>query len=288
MATRNGHSLQRSFLQRRAPEFARPACRPATTLRRVSSVEAIDPSAAAAYYQLSVPLSGSIRAEHAWLLLSGGRSRHGLRQCKRLGDFPRAFADESACEIFFEKRGWNLEEVEYLFATRCAAQLITCAVRFTGLPSASFGDISSGIDRSAGTTGQRIEALAVLKRSCGSCPQSASAHDRLARLHYQAGNLETAANILVLGIRGDSKNFLPLIRKAVIEQKLGRPDDSLHQSSELCNLPTASARLITILGGRLALFRETAGGRELFPGVSSRRFGEPTALCVGRRAFLAR
>src|SRR5229473_1816766 len=86
----------------------------------LASVEANDPLAAAAYYQLSSASPDCLGAEHAWLYCRAVE-QHRLENPNDLQIFCRAFADESAVRDFFEKRGWNLEEVEYQFARRCAA-----------------------------------------------------------------------------------------------------------------------------------------------------------------------
>ncbi|HEV2948429.1 MAG TPA: tetratricopeptide repeat protein [Gemmataceae bacterium] len=246
----------------------------------LASVEATDPLAAAAYYQFSDASPESLRAEHAWLYCRA-LERHGLENANDLEIFRRAFVDESTIRDFFEKRGWNLEEVEYLFARRCAAATSSdgLAVLSDSLRLRLEAFLLARSERLE-QSGQSAEALAAVETLLRLMPQSASAHDRLARLHFQAGNLETAANILAAWHSCDSKSFLPLIRKAVIEQKLGRPDDCLQSIDRALQLTSGSLRgSIAILGGRLALMSgKLPAALELLEACLCEDSGEPTAL----------
>jgi tetratricopeptide (TPR) repeat protein len=86
----------------------------------LASVEATDAEAAAAYHRLAIISPESLRPEHAWLYCKAVE-QHGIENPHDLEICHRAFADESAMRQFFEKRGWDLEEVEYVFMARCAA-----------------------------------------------------------------------------------------------------------------------------------------------------------------------
>jgi tetratricopeptide (TPR) repeat protein len=246
----------------------------------LASVDASDPNAAAAYYHLWATCPDDLRAEHAWLYCRGVE-QHSLENPNDLVIFRRAFADESAIRDFFEKRDWSLEEVKYLFATRCAT--VTSSNAADVLPG-SLGVRLEGFllarSERLEQSGHRAEALAAAETLVRLRPQSVSAHDRLAHLHYQAGNLEAAANIVAAWHQLDSKNFLPLVRKAVIEQKLGRHDECLHSIDQALQLTNGRQRgSIGILGGRLALLSgRLQEARELFEECLREEPREPTAL----------
>src|SRR5262249_11000299 len=87
----------------------------------LASVNATDPEAAAAYHQLATMFPESLRHEHAWLYCRAVQ-QHRLENPGDLEICRRAFEDESAIRGFFEKRHWDLDEVEFLFMARCAAK----------------------------------------------------------------------------------------------------------------------------------------------------------------------
>jgi tetratricopeptide (TPR) repeat protein len=265
----------------------------------LASVNATDSLAGAAYYNLWATRQDALRVEHAWLYCRAVE-QHRLENTNDLEIFRRAFADDSVVRVFYAERGWNLEEAEFLFMTRCASAEKTSLEAAAILPDPLRQKAETFLlDRSERLeqANQGAEALACVDVLLRLAPQSWPAHDRLARLRYRAGDLNAASEILALWHVSHPDHYFPLIRKAVIDQQRGRPDDclqSIHQALEL-----TSGRLhgsIALLGGRLALLAgRLQSALELFL-VCLREFPEePTALwcsaavryLLGDRAGLA-
>jgi tetratricopeptide (TPR) repeat protein len=226
----------------------------------LASVDATDSEAAAAYHQLAVSSREALKPEHAWLYCRA-LQQHGLENPRDLEICRRAFADESAMHSFFEKRGWNLEEVEYLFMARCAT---------AGASADAVSALPDPLRKKAEPfllarcqrleqAGQAAEALAAAEVVLPLAPKSAPAYDLLARLNYQAGNLNRASDILAAWHECFPNDFCPLVRKAVVDQKLSQADASLDAVRKALELARSRARAeIAVLGGRLALLANRA------------------------------
>src|SRR5262249_8435229 len=102
--------------------------------------------------------------------------------------------------------------------------------------------------------GHKDAALASAEVLLALAPQHVEAHDRLARLYYQRGDLDRAAALLA-GWHGlEPSNDLPLVRRAVVEGQrrnaAGRTE-ALRRALDLTQGARRAA--IAILGARLAL-----------------------------------
>jgi tetratricopeptide (TPR) repeat protein len=226
----------------------------------LASVDATDAETAAAYHQLAITSPESLRPEHAWLYCRAVQ-QYGLENPKDLEICHRAFADESGMRAFFEKRSWDLEEVEYLFLARCTANADTTATALR-LPESLRAKMETFLlarCRRQEQAGQAEEALASAEVLVRLAPRCAAAYDLLARLHYQAGRLRRASDVLAQWHEHFPDDYWSLVRKAIIDQKRGQADDSLlaiRKSLERTGGPTRAE--IAVLGGRLALLSNRA------------------------------
>lgn len=222
----------------------------------LASIDAIDPSAAAAYYQLSASSPNAFRPDHARLYCRAVEQHH-IENSNDLKIFQRAFSDDTAIRNFFQNRGWDLEEVEYVFATRCAAAEKTPSGAANTLPDYLREKVESFLlarSERLEQAGRSAEALASVDILLRLMPESGPAYDRLARLRYRAGQLDTASQILATWHEHDLNNYLPLIRKAVVDQNRGRADECLKAVDQALQRSKGSLRgSIAALGGRLAL-----------------------------------
>jgi len=179
----------------------------------LASVEATDAEAAAAYHQLAVTFLQALRPEHAWLYCKAVE-QHGIENPKDLEICHRAFADESAMRQFFEKRGWDLEEVEYVFMARSVANGDSSEAAHR-LPDSLRPKAESFLlarCQRQEQAGQPAEALACAEVLVPLALRCAPAYDLLARLHYRAGNLRRASDILANWHEHFPDDFRPLER----------------------------------------------------------------------------
>jgi tetratricopeptide (TPR) repeat protein len=226
----------------------------------LASVDASDATAATAYHELAKLSPEAVKPEHSWLYVRAAQ-QHGIQNEGDLVLFQRAFFDEDATRAFYEKRGWDFEEVEYLFLTRWAsAPEDTNAMRSpdgTKLPDYLNRNLESFLlerSKRKEQAGLEVEALASVEVLLKLSPRSAAGHDRLACLNYRRGDLARAAQVLAAWHALSPEDHWPLLRLAIMEQKLGNSEASLkaiQQAMSLTNGPTRAA--IAFLGGRLAM-----------------------------------
>jgi tetratricopeptide (TPR) repeat protein len=243
------------FSEARAAGIAVPIADQIRLCDVLASVEATDAPAAAAYLDLSKTSPDDLRAEHAWLYCRAVEQHHFENQ-NDIEVFRRAFADERALRGFFEKHGWDLNEVEFIFMSRCATETPSGRVGIQ-LPDSLRQKAEYFLltrSEQMEQAGRTAEALDCLKKLLRLVPQSWPAQDRLARMHYRTGNLDAAFEILAARHNHDPNDSLLLIRKAVIDQQRGRIEDCLGSIRKALQLTSRRQRgSIALLGSRLAL-----------------------------------
>jgi tetratricopeptide (TPR) repeat protein len=220
----------------------------------LASVRATDPDAAGAYQHLSATYPDAVRPVHAWLYCRAVQ-QHGLAADNDLDLFSITFRETEAARAFFAEQGWDFDALELIFLERAA-------VRAPGRFPEAFGSSYSTrgeqllLDRSRQqeTTGHLSGAMASMEVLLKLAPDSAAAHDRLAALCFRKGDFQRSANLLSSLHALSSTDPRPLIRRAIVEQRLGQKDlhpATLAQALELC--PEHGRSAVAFLGARLAL-----------------------------------
>jgi tetratricopeptide (TPR) repeat protein len=237
----------------------------------LASVFAIDPESAAAYDHLAATHPEALRPEHAWIYCQAAHL-HGLKGKYDLPMFARTFQDAEHASQFYGQRGWDFEAVEFTYLERAAKAR---PGRFPEELGANYAERGTNrlLERSRRQEeeGNKDAALATAEVLLALAPQQVEAHDRLARLYYQRGDLDRAAALLAGWHRLEPSNPLPLVRRAVVEgQRRNNPGRSevLRQALDLTQGPARAA--IAILGARLALIVGPA-----VPDTSSPRPAQP-------------
>jgi tetratricopeptide (TPR) repeat protein len=220
----------------------------------LASVFAIDPESAAAYDHLAATHPESLRPEHAWIYCQAAH-QHGLKGQCDLAMFARTFRDAEHAAPFYGQRGWDFEAVEFTYLERAAKGRPGHFPEELGPDYAGRGT-SRLLERSRRQEeeGHKDAALATAEVLLALSPQDVEAHDRLARLFYQRGDLDRAAALLAGWHRLEPSNPVPLVRRAVVEGQRGKADNrttALRQALELSQGARRAA--IAILGARLAL-----------------------------------
>jgi hypothetical protein len=218
------------------------------------SVHAADPGAAAAYHHLAATFPDALRPEYAWLYCRAAQ-QHGLSDEHALELFARTFRTGTEARTFFEARQWDFEEMEFAYLERSAAQ------QPGAFPAALGPEYPAHGERMLRARSVRLEqaqqpeaALATAVVWLKLAPRSAPAHDRLAHLHYQRGDLDQTVAFLAGWQALEPANPWPLLRQSVIEQQRGdaaRCHAAIRQALDL--EPGRLRADIAFLGARLAL-----------------------------------
>ncbi|MFO0878318.1 MAG: tetratricopeptide repeat protein [Gemmataceae bacterium] len=219
-----------------------------------ASVQAADARAAQAYSRLQATHPDALKPIHAWLYARACATT-GFSGPHDLDLFARTFAQSGHAREFFDRMGWDFAEVEYTYLAR-SAQLAPGqfpAVLGQNYPAQaeSFLLRRSLDQEQAGNKGPARESVEVLLRLA---PSSLAAHDRLACLHYRAGNLDRSIQLLASWHRLAPGDHWPLVRHAMLEQERGNGDDRARIIQQAVGLTQGPLRAgIAVLGARLAL-----------------------------------
>jgi tetratricopeptide (TPR) repeat protein len=220
----------------------------------LASVFAIDPESAAAYDHLAATHPESLRPEHAWIYCQAAH-QNGLKGQCDLDIFARTFQDAEHAAQFYGQRGWDFEAVEFTYLERAAKGR---PGRFPEELGANYAD--AGTSRLLARShrqeeeGNKEAALATADVLLALAPQNLLAHDRVARLSYQRGDLDRAVALLTGWHTLEPSNHLPLVRQAIIEGQRGNAASRATALRQALDLTQGAQRAaIAILGARLAL-----------------------------------
>ena len=220
----------------------------------LASVFAIDPQAAAAYEHLAATAPEKVRSEHAWIY-SWAALQHGLSGSCDLVLFGLTVREAEAARPFYQHRSWDFEAVEYAYLDRSAQAR---PGQFPENLGPYYADRGTGLllNRAqrleeAGDLNGAVASLEVLLRLASN---HGAAHDRLARLCAQRGDVDRAIDLLTGWHNLEPANHLPLVRRAVLEQQRGNAagcSEALRLALERTAGLLRSG--IAFLGARLAL-----------------------------------
>jgi tetratricopeptide (TPR) repeat protein len=220
----------------------------------LASVQATDQAAAAAFAHLAATFPEAVQEPYPWLY-ARACSALGVSTPQDLDLFARAFRDAGAARDYFSRQGWDLEEVEYTYLQRSAAQAPGHFPEALGGEYPQRGEAflleRSRREEAAGRPESARAAAEVLLRLS---PGSVAAHDRLACLCYRGGEVEQAVTLLGDWHRLAPADHWPLVRQAIIEQERGNAErraEAIGRALGLTRGPLRSA--VAFLGARLAL-----------------------------------
>jgi tetratricopeptide (TPR) repeat protein len=232
----------------------------------MASVQAANPEAAMAFSHLACSFPDAVRPVYAWLYARAA-TVHGITGPHDLDLFARTFQDPSSARTFFEQQKWDLGEVEYAYLERCArlAPGQFPAVLGPEYPPRGEAFLLSRSQQQE-QAGHKEPAQASAEVLLKLAPESVTAHDRLACLHYRRGEMDRAIAMLEAWRKLRPADHWPLVRAAIIEQERGnafRREEAIDRALGLTRGPLRAA--IAFLGARLAL---ASGGRQ--PPVADR------------------
>ena len=193
-------------------------CRAADVL---AAVEATDPWAAGVYDDLAVHGPGQVSPQHAWLYCRAAQ-QHGVRGRKDLDLFASAFRPLLEARDFFQKHGWDFDEVECFYLIRWSeAHPASFPAELGEATPRRASELLLERSRRQEEAGQIDEALTTATALAALQPTSAAALDRWACLCYRQGDTDRAVAVLTDWQTRHPDDPRPHLRRAILEQQRG-------------------------------------------------------------------
>lgn len=218
------------------------------------SINACDPLAAQAYHYLMTSAPTLMRPEYAWLYCRADQL-HNVAGDQVLALYRLTFAHPEPARAFFAERGWNLDDIELMFLRRAAEKAPGCFPDVLGPDYRARGEqLLLAHSQRLEAAGKHEEALAANEILVKLSPANTSAMDRAAELHYRAGRLEPAYDLLEQWHQAQSGDPLPLVRQALLLHQQGNAAACTGKLQHAMSLAQGRRRAnIAFLGARLAL-----------------------------------
>lgn len=220
----------------------------------LASIFATDQQAAEAYHHLAASFPDAICSEHAWLFCRAAQ-QHGFSGPCTLDLFARTFAEAPAARQFFAQKQWDFEAIEITYLERAAEWAPGAFPSALGPDYAARGqDLLCLRSRQQEQAQQLDAALITAATWIKLAPQSGSAHERLANLYYQSGQLERSLELLHSWQALEPANFWPFLRAAIIHHLKEETTTGLDNLRLALERTTGRHRgEIAFLGARMAL-----------------------------------
>jgi tetratricopeptide (TPR) repeat protein len=246
--------LNRIFAEARQSGIAMTSDEQLYLCEHLVSIKASDKLAAQAYHHLMTTESTLVHPEYAWLYCRADQ-QHDVGGPQAMALFAMAFAQPEPARAFFAEQKWNFEDVELMFLRRAAEQAPGRFPEILGPEYAPRGEqilISrSQQQESSGQTDAGLQTIEVLVRLS---PNNTSAMDRAAALHYRAGRLHPAFELLQQWHQTQPDNPLPLVRQGLLLHQQGDDPGCFDKLRQAMALGTGRRRAnIAFVGARLAL-----------------------------------
>ncbi len=216
-------------------------------------VHATDPLAADAYHHLQATFPALVHSEYAWLYCRAAQA-HGVTGPKAPELFAIAFSDAPPAREFFQRQGWNFDDLEVAYLERAAAHAPGAFPAALGPDYPPHGEaLLLSRSRQQEQANQLELALATANTLIKLAPASPAALDRLAYLTLRRGDRERASWILEDWHVLHPRDPLPLLRQAVLLQ-VENPAHSLEKIRQVLGLLEGPRRAaIAYLGARLMM-----------------------------------
>jgi tetratricopeptide (TPR) repeat protein len=218
------------------------------------SVKATDKVAAEAYHYLTATEPNLMHAEYAWLYCRADH-QHDVAGEHALALYALTFANQEAARAFYAELGWSFEEIELMFLRRASEKAPGRYPEILGPEYFQRGEqLLLAKAHQLEASGQRESALQTIEVLVKLSPDNTSAMDRAAGLHYRAGRLEPAYDLLEQWHRTQPTEPLPLVRQALLLRLQGHDRACFAKLQDATSLSTGRRRAnIAFLGARLAL-----------------------------------
>jgi tetratricopeptide (TPR) repeat protein len=239
-------------------------------------VKATDQSAAQAYHHLMATAPALMLPEYAWLYCRADQ-QHDVGGDAVLDLYTMTFAHADEARAYYAAQSWDMEDMERMFLRRAAER---APGHYPAVLGPDYGPRGEQLllahAQKFEEAQQRDAALQTIEVLVKLSPHNTSAMDRAAMLHYRAGRLEQALNLLEQWHRASPQEPLPLVRQAVLLHQQGQSGPSFSKVRQAAALASGRRRAnIAFLGARLALqafllpASGTAGNADTLPIVQA-------------------
>ncbi len=218
------------------------------------SLKSCEAMSAQAYHHLMATEPALMHPEYAWLYCRADQE-HDVGGDKALALYTAMFAHAEPARAFYAEQGWDFDDVERMFLRRAAEKAPGRFPEILGPDYTPRGEqLLLAKAQQQEEAGQREEALATIEILVMLSPQNTSAMDRAAGLHYRAGRIEPAYQLLEQWHQTQPTEPLPLVRQAILLHQQGHDPVSFGKLQHAMNLSNGRRRAnIAFLGARLAL-----------------------------------
>jgi tetratricopeptide (TPR) repeat protein len=234
----------------------------------LTSVEATDAGAAAAYASFAAARTETLRPEVAWLYCRAAE-QHGNREPAGLDLFAVTFRDLPPAREYFEKRKWDFADLEFAYLSRWAD---THPGSYPSPPGAAhvgpFRKLLHDRSQHQEQSGKLEAALATIAVWHALEPRSAAAADRLASLYFRQDKPLDAARVLAEWQGQHPSDHRPWVRLALLHQHRGDHAACVVALERALSRAVGPDRADTaFLGARLALAEARGTDKTLVPGL---------------------
>jgi tetratricopeptide (TPR) repeat protein len=220
------------------------------------SLKSCDAMSAQAYHFLMATEPGLMRPEYAWLYCRADQE-HDVNGDQALALYTMMFANPEPARAFYAEQGWDFDDVERMFLRRAAEKAPGRFPEILGPDYTPRGEqllLAKAQQQEEG--GQREAGLATIEILVKLSPTNTSAMDRAAGLHYRAGRLEPAYQLLEQWHQAQPTEPMPLVRQAILLHQQGNDSACFGKLQNAMNLSQGRRRAnIAFVGARLALQR---------------------------------
>jgi tetratricopeptide (TPR) repeat protein len=217
-------------------------------------VKATDQTAAEAFHHLLATAPELMHPEYAWLYCRADQ-QHEVGGPSVLALYGLTFANQQPARDYFAAEKWDFDDIELMFLRRAAEQAPGRYPEVLGPGYAERGEkVLLAKAQQLETAGDREAGLATIEVLVKLSPNNTSAMDRAAGLHYRAGRLPQALELLEQWHQTQPNEPLPLVRQAVLMHQQGNHGScfgKLRQAAALCSGRRRAN--VAFLGARLAL-----------------------------------
>jgi tetratricopeptide (TPR) repeat protein len=246
--------LTRIFAEARAHQIPFTSDNQLYLCEHLVRVKATDKAAAEAYHHLMATAPELMHPEYAWLFCRADQ-QHDVGGAAVLDLYAMTFAHAEPARAFYAEQKWNFDDVELMFLRRAAEKAPGRYPEVLGPDYAQRGEqLLLARAHQLEEAGKRDAALQTIEVLVKLSPHNTSAMDRAAGLHYRAGRLEPAYDLLEQWHQSQPNEPLPLVRQALLLHQQGHDESCFARLQQAMALATGRRRAnIAFVGARLAL-----------------------------------
>jgi tetratricopeptide (TPR) repeat protein len=218
------------------------------------SLKSSDALSAQAYHFLMATEPGLLRPEYAWLYCRADQE-HDVNGDQAIALYTVMFANAEPARAFYAEQGWDFDDVERMFLRRAAEKSPGRFPEVLGPDYTPRGEqLLLAKAQQQEETGEREAGLATIEILVKLSPSNTSAMDRAAGLHYRAGRIEPAYQLLEQWHQAQPTEPMPLVRQAILLHQQGHEPTCFGKLQDAMNLSQGRRRAnIAFLGARLAM-----------------------------------